>query len=202
MTKEVDKSSAKIEWKPSLDDGGLDLQGYIVEYSEAYKDEWTKVEEVTTQTTYHVQQLKQGLEYVFRVSAVNELGASEPLVGEPVLVKSQFDVPSAPRGPLELSGMTDNSMILKWLEPESDGGCPLTEYLIERREVSKKAWQKVGTVDGRTTHIEAAGLKKGTSYSFRMTAKNQLGYGPPFAPEDVIVAGKRISKLLPASIDE
>lgn len=87
-------------------------------------------------------------------------------------------------------------MIIKWLEPESDGGCPLISYLVERREVSKKAWQKVGsTTDGRTTHIESAGLKKGVSYSFRITAQNQLGFGPAFAPDDVIVAGKRISKL-------
>lgn len=96
--------------------------------------------------------------------------------------------------------MTDTSLILSWTEPESDGGCPLTEYLIERREVSKKAWQKVGTTpDGRTTHIEASGLKKGTSYSFRITAMNELGYGPPYAPEDVIVAGKRISKSIQIS---
>lgn len=134
------------------------------------------------------------LEYVFRVSATNDVGTSDWLVSDPVLIRSQFDTPSAPRGPLELSGMTDTSLVLKWLEPESDGGSPLIDYLVERREVSKKAWQKVGvTSDGKTTHIEAVGLKKGTSYTFRISAQNQLGYGPPYAPEDVIVAGKRIT---------
>ena len=73
--------------------------------------------------------------------------------------------------------MTETTLVIKWIAPESDGGSPLTEYLVERKEVSKKAWQKVGNVDGQTTHIEAAGLKKGTSYTFRITATNQLGYG-------------------------
>lgn len=125
---------------------------------------------------------------------MNELGTSEPLVSEPVVAKSLFDKPSAPRGPLELSGMTDTSFIIKWQPPESDGGLALAEYLIERREVSKKAWQKVGTTDGKVTHIDVTGLKKGTSYSFRISAQNRLGYGPAYAPEDVIAPGKRMSK--------
>ena len=140
-----------------------------------------------------------GLEYVFRVCATNDVGTSDMLLSEPVLIKSQFDTPSAPRGPLELSGMTETTLVIKWIAPESDGGSPLTEYLVERKEVSKKAWQKVGNVDGQTTHIEAAGLKKGTSYTFRITAANQLGYGPAFSPEDVIVAGKLMTPPSPPS---
>jgi hypothetical protein len=216
VAKEVDKTSATMEWKPPMDDGGIELKGYIVEYSEIFTEQWKRVEELSANTICHVQNLTEGissidellinqkinlcrnfcpgLEYVFRVSAVNDVGTSEPLdTGAPVLIKCQFDTPSAPRGPLEFSGMTDTSLVLHWFPPASDGGSPLTEYLVERREVSKKAWQKVGTTDGKTTHIEALGLKQGTSYNFRMTAQNQLGYGPAFTPEDVIVAGKRIS---------
>jgi len=66
-------------------------------------------------------------------------------------------------------------------------------YLVERRETSKKAWQKVGTNDGKSTNFEVPGLKKGSSYSFRITAKNEFGYGPPFTPDDVITAGKKIT---------
>ena len=131
---------------------------------------------------------------MFRVYAVNEVGTSEPLESEPVVVKSQFDKPSAPRGPLEVTGVSDTSLILTWIPPLSDGGMTITEYLVERREVSKKAWQKVGTTDGKTTTIEAPALKKGMSYSFRITAQNELGYGTPYAPEDVITAGKRLCK--------
>ena len=40
--------------------------------------------------------------------------------------------------------MGDTSLTLGWQEPESDGGAAIVEYLVERRNVGKKAWQKVG----------------------------------------------------------
>ena len=39
--------------------------------------------------------------------------------------------------------MGDTSLTLGWQEPESDGGAAIVEYLVERRNVGKKAWQKV-----------------------------------------------------------
>lgn len=54
--------------------------------------------------------------------------------------------PGPPRGPLEVSGMTKTSFTIKWEPPENDGGTPVTDYIIEIKEVSKKAWQKVSVV--------------------------------------------------------
>jgi hypothetical protein len=39
--------------------------------------------------------------------------------------------------------MSDTSFTLSWQSPETDGGSPILEYVVERREVNKKAWQKV-----------------------------------------------------------
>lgn len=141
-----------------------------------------------------MQNLHEGTEYVFRVSATNDVGTSDWIVSDAILIKNQFDVPSAPRGPLEIYGMTDTTCFIKWVVPANNGGSPINEYLVERRELSKKAWQKVGTVDGNTTVIEAVALKKDTGYNFRISAQNQIGYGPPYTPEDVITVGKRISE--------
>ena len=94
---------------------------------------------------------------MFRVNCWNDAGSSEWLQSnDAVTIRSSADTPSAPRGPLELSGMTDTSLTLRWIEPETDGGSAINEYLVERREAGKKARQKVATVDGKTTHIESA----------------------------------------------
>ena len=98
-----------------------------------------------------------------------------------------------PRPPLEALGMTDTSLTLKWTEPESDGGSPITHYLVERRELGKKAWQKCG--ESSEVMLEITSLKKEVSYHFRVFAWNAVGASPPFSPEEPIVMGKRISEL-------
>jgi len=193
VPREITSTTAKLEWKPPLDDGGSEITQYEVEYCKVSTNKWTKVEEVVKTTSYEVTNLTEGDTYIFRVSAINEVGSSEYLESEPTVIKSLFRPPSAPQGPIDISGLTDNSLVLGWKPPEDDGGSPLTEYFVERRESSKKAWQKVGTNDGNSTNYEVPDLKKGSSYSFRITAKNEFGYGPPFTPEDVITAGKRIT---------
>jgi Fibronectin type III domain len=70
-----------------------------------------------------------------------------------------IEAPSPPRGPLDISGMTDTSVTIKWHEPESNGGSTIIEYLVERKEVTKKAWQKVGSTTSEITHIEVTALK-------------------------------------------
>lgn len=56
-----------------------------------------------------------------------------------------IDKPSPPKGPLEISGMTETSCTIKWHVPENDGGTPILDYTVERKETSKKAWHKVSS---------------------------------------------------------
>lgn len=44
--------------------------------------------------------------------------------------------------------------------------------------------------------MKISDLKKGSSYDLRITARNHVGYGKPYQPEEPIVAGKRISEKL------
>lgn len=39
--------------------------------------------------------------------------------------------------------MTDTSMTIAWLPPLDNGGLDILDYTVEKREASKKAWQKV-----------------------------------------------------------
>ena len=55
------------------------------------------------------------------------------------LVKSISDKPSPPKGPANVEWRTDESVELKWQAPDSDGGAPVTDYIVERREVRNNA---------------------------------------------------------------
>jgi len=192
--KDIRKESVTIEWKPPADDGGLELSKYSVEKLDVEKMVWLKVADVEKDvSSYCVQRLREDAEYMFRVTAENPVGVSEALESETITVRSKFDKPSPPRGPFDVSGMSNTSFTLAWQPPEADGGSPILEYIVERREVNKKAWQKVGVTTAEETSIEVTGLKVNTSYNFRVTARNDIGHSHPYAPEEPITAGKRIS---------
>lgn len=107
----------------------------------------------------------------------------------------RLDKPSPPRGPLDVSGMTDTSFTIQWQPSESDGGSPITEYIVEMKDsTSKKAFKKLGFTKGTETSFAINYLEKGHGYKFRITAKNVIGISEPYLPEETIVAGSRISK--------
>lgn len=49
--------------------------------------------------------------------------------------------------------MSRNTVQLTWEPPENDGGTPITGYLIEKREVSRKTWTKVCSIFKTTMHV-------------------------------------------------
>lgn len=100
------------------------------------------------ETIHTVTKLTTNKEYTFRTKAINEVGPSEPSPNSKIIkitesAKLSEDKPGAPRGPLEVSGMTKTSFTIKWQPPEDDGGSPITEYIVEIKETSQKTWKKV-----------------------------------------------------------
>ena len=115
-----------------------------------------------------------------------------------VLIQVVFvfaDVPGKPRGPLEVSNVTDCSADLQWKAPDSDGGSPLTSYIIEMRPDSRSTWTKAGSVDGATTTFTVPDLKVDTEYHFRVIAVNAEGQSAPLEGKETAKPTKKISKL-------
>lgn len=83
---EVQANSVKVSWKAPADDGGADIQGYIVERREATRNAWYTVDSRVTDTQLLVKGLKEGTEYHFKVTAENSFGASSSLKSEQPLV--------------------------------------------------------------------------------------------------------------------
>ncbi|GFY68026.1 titin, partial [Trichonephila inaurata madagascariensis] len=189
----IDKTSVTIGWQPPSI-GASEVISYIVERCEIRRKVWIEVATVTSDVlTQEIQDLSEGIEYAFRVIATNEYGRSDPLTSDPVTPKSLFDKPHAPKGPFTTSNMTETSFTLSWLAPDNDGGSPILEYIVERKEASRKAWQRVATTDGKSLSMEVTGLKKETPYHFRVCCRNEVGHSPYFAPEETITTGLKIS---------
>lgn len=76
-------SSADLTWKPPKSDGGLPLISYNIESRPVNRSTWIQVGKVKgDETTFTVPDLRLDTEYLFRVTAVNAEGQSEPLEGK------------------------------------------------------------------------------------------------------------------------
>lgn len=91
-TADVERTSLNLVWEPPKDDGGSPITGYIIERREASRTNWTKIDRVDAKTLKtKAQNLVEGTEYSFQVSAQNKVGVSEPIeIDRGVTPKSQF----------------------------------------------------------------------------------------------------------------
>jgi len=77
--------------------------------------------------------------------------------------------PDPPRDLKATAG--DGSVTLSWKAPSSDGGSPITNYVLYRDNVQQS------TLGPSTTYTDS-GLTNGTQYTYVVTAKNSAGEGP------------------------
>ena len=94
-----------------------------------------------------------------------------------------------------MSNITETSADLQWKAPESDGGTPLTSYIIEVRPDSRSTWTKAGSVDGTSTSFTVPDLKVDTEYHFRVIAINAEGQSAPLEGLDTAKPAKKIGKF-------
>ncbi len=89
---------------------------------------------------------------------------------------------SAPSAPQALTatrgGKTGSGIALAWTAPATDGGSALTSYTIYRRTASTPA-QAVGQVGGTVTSYKDLNVGGGTTYTYYVTAANNVGVSPP-----------------------
>ncbi len=101
-----------------------------------------------------------------------------------------------PDEPVNLAvSIGDQQVSLSWSQPFSDGGSPISDYVIEYKLTSGGVWSTV--IDGvsTSTSVIVLGLTNDTSYDFRVSAINGVGQGlvsdsvtaTPGAPAQVLV---------------
>ncbi|XP_041366543.1 twitchin-like isoform X3 [Gigantopelta aegis] len=185
--KDINKDSVTLKWKPPEDDGGNELTGYRVEKLDMKKGRWEKVADVTGQKCV-VPKLTEGNEYKFRVIAENKNGESEPLETEKaVTAKKPFDEATPPSQPEIID--TDRTHIdLKWEPPEDDGGAPVTDYDIERKDAKSNRWVKINKAPVKGLTYKDDKVKDGNEYQYRIIANNEAGPSDPSLPSKTAVA--------------
>jgi titin len=86
---------------------------------------------------------------------------------------------------MQYSDLTDKSVTISWKPPKSDGGLPLKEYILERRDTKRTTWAPVDKLNPDITSFTVQNLVVGNDYYFRVMAVNEEGTSPPLEGEPV-----------------
>lgn len=84
------------------------------------------------------------------------------------------DKPSPPRN-LHVKEVYKDYIVVGWEVPESDGGSPITGYVVEKRDAKRTAYVKAATVEGKTFSLKVPKLVEGNEYYFQVCAENEIG---------------------------
>uniref|UniRef100_A0A8C3S327 Titin n=1 Tax=Chelydra serpentina TaxID=8475 RepID=A0A8C3S327_CHESE len=159
---EVTSEKCVLSWLPPLDDGGAKIDHYVVEKRETSRLAWTNVASEVPVTKQKVTNLLKGNEYVF----------------QPILAVNPYVPPDPPKTP-EVTAITKDSMIVCWGRPDSDGGSPITNYIVERRDRAGLRWLKCNKRVVTDLRYKVSGLTEGHEYEYRIMAENAAGISEP-----------------------
>lgn len=93
--------------------------------------------------------------------------------------------------------MFATSIKLSWEPPLKDGGAPVTNYILDKRETSRPEWAQVaGKIKRDILEFTVAKLIEGHEYQFRIRAENTWGVGDPLITGPVIAKNPFSESLL------
>ena len=161
-----------VSWVAPTNFGYSDITGYKVEYAASPYNTWSVATASVNSLTYTVTGLTNGTSYKFRVSVINGIGTSSPT--ESSIATPQALPPDPPTSLTVLGG--EQQFTGSWTAPTNDGGAAITGYdLLYAPGPSYNSFTTVPL--GNTTSYTVLSLTNGTSYKFKVSAKNSGGTG-------------------------
>ena len=165
-----------LSWQHPSDDGGNPITGYRIEGSTDGGNTWQPIVENTrSRASGRSFPYPAGIPTVFRVAAINALGAG-PFVPEGVSVPlTAYGPPTAPGSVTATTG--PSRMTIQWTAPGNDGGTPIRGYRI-RVSTDGRSWSTVVTNTGSTDLQRTISLRGDRSYLVQIAALSAAGIGP------------------------
>uniref|UniRef100_A0A4W5MNG7 Myosin binding protein C3 n=1 Tax=Hucho hucho TaxID=62062 RepID=A0A4W5MNG7_9TELE len=143
---------------------------------------WTKGEKVMTEGDgrLHVESTKGHCIFTIEGADKQDEGLYSVIVRNPagedkadinVKVVDAPDPPSAPR----ILSVQEDSCVVQWDPPKSDGGNPIIGYVLERKKKKSYRWMRLNFDPYTDTTYEAKRMIEGVEYEMRVYAVNAIG---------------------------
>jgi titin len=170
----VSGSGFTLNWTAPASNGGAVISDYVVEINGGGFSWSPVVHDPSANTTITVTGLNPAVKYSIRVKALNSVGASK--VSSTLNVTTLAVLPAAPV--ISLKSVTATGAVITWTAP-NNGGSKISDYLAEYSTDNGQTWKTVVKTASTSTTLTLKNLKTKTSYLFRISAKNTVGYSNP-----------------------
>ena len=168
---------AVLNWNAPANSGGSAITGYQIFRSTTPGAE-TLLTEVGNVTTYTNSGLTSGSTYYYKIAAKNSIGVGTQSTEAGV----SLTAPSAPTMSITAG---NKQAVLNWTPPAS-GGAPITNYEIYRSSVSGQETLLIET-GNVLTYTDVNNLTNGSTYYYKLAAKNSVGIGAQSTEVKVIL---------------
>ncbi len=178
-----------LSWTAPTSTGGSAISGYVVTpYIGAAAQTPTTTTSSATSAT--IGGLTNGTAYTFTVAAVNGAGTGPASAASAALTPFAATLPGAPTGVVGTA--KDGAVGLAWNAPASDGGSPITGYVVTPY-VGATAQGPILTGSTQRT-FTVQGLTNGTAYTFTVAAINGVGTGAASAQSTAVTPRLALSE--------
>jgi len=174
----ISPTSISLSWSPPQNNGGAAITGYKIEYKVPPSD-YSVLTNTGNVTQYTHTGLLTGKTYIYRVSAINSVGTSNPSLESVVTPKNTsappLNKPPNPPSSLTAVAYSGTQINLSWTSPTSNGGPPVTAYKIQYKLDSANFTNLVSNTGTSDTSYYHSGLTTGHTYTYRVFAINSVG---------------------------
>uniref|UniRef100_A0A8C4DYP3 Immunoglobulin like and fibronectin type III domain containing 1, tandem duplicate 2 n=1 Tax=Dicentrarchus labrax TaxID=13489 RepID=A0A8C4DYP3_DICLA len=174
------RAGENAEWKLPFSGGApMNIQWYKDD-DELLPGLNVKIETSATESRLRLTKCQRKDSGEVKIKIKNEFGTTEAVSKLIVL-----DKPTPPQGPVDIMESAVTSVEFKWKPPKDSGGCPVTNYIVERQQVGRNKWSNLGEIPGNNPSYKDSDVDPGRRYCYRIRAKNAEGISDYLQTEDI-----------------
>ncbi|HYL65820.1 MAG TPA: fibronectin type III domain-containing protein [Nitrosopumilaceae archaeon] len=174
----ISPTVVSLSWSPPQYNGSSAITHYKIE-SKTATTSYSTLTTLGNVTKYNNTGLVTGTTYIYRVSAINSIGTSNPSYEAVATPKSTSvppkNIPPSPPTGLTATTSSGTQINLSWNPPAGNGGPPVTGYQIQYQLDSGSFVNLVSNTRTAATGYSHVGLSAGHTYTYIVFAINSVG---------------------------